>query len=216
MHTSISASEAIRFGWETFKKRPWFFIGAIVIVFLISSILSAVGETGAEEIGSGSIILILATLVINIFIEMGLIAFALKAHDDVGGAAFANLWHPASFLPYVGVKILTALAVLLGLVLLIVPGIIAALALMFATYLVIDRKLGVIEALKESARLTKGNRWNLLILMLALVGINILGALALLVGLLVSVPVSLLAIAHAYRTLSHLPHEERVAAPVSA
>jgi uncharacterized membrane protein len=197
---TIAVGEMLRFGWETFKKRPWFFIGTVVLVALVSSILSALAPDPVTN--AFDFVLALAIIVLNIFIEMGLVAFALKVHDGVDGATFKHLWHPQSFWKYVGVKILTGLIVVVGLVLLIVPGIIAAIALIFATYLVVDRNLGPIEAIKESARLTKGHRWQLFLLALAIIGINILGAIALLVGLVVTIPVSLLAVVHAYRKLA--------------
>jgi len=76
------------------------------------------------------------------------------------------------------------------------------MGLMFVPYLVIDRGLGPIESMKESWRVTKGNKWQLFLLFLALIGINLLGVAALVVGLLVSVPITMLAAAHAYRTLT--------------
>jgi len=197
---ALSVGESIQFGWETFKKRPWFFIGVVLAVVILSSILTSLAEENPRDLFA--ILVSLAVLVIHIFIEMGLVSFALKAHDGVEKATFHDLWHPHSFWKYVGVKILTGIIIVIGLILLIVPGVIAILTLLFATYLVIDRNLGPIEAMKESARMTKGHRWNLFLLILALLGINILGAIALLVGLLVSIPVSILAVAHAYRTLA--------------
>lgn len=195
MHTNI-VSPTIKAAWETFLKRPFFLVGAVLLVLIVSSIINALpGE-------DGSIVLVLAALVVNVLIELGLIAFILKAHDDITQVKLADLWHPKAFLPYLAVKIITTIAVLVGLVLLIVPGIILALMFIFATYLVVDTGRGPIEALKESMRITKGHKWGLFALMLALIGINILGMLALGVGLLISVPVSLLSIAHAYRTLS--------------
>lgn len=186
----------IKAAWETFIKRPFFLVGVTLLLFFVSSIINAIpGE-------NGPIILVLAALVVNVLIELGLIAFVLKAHDDVMSVRIADLWHPKAFLPYLAVKIMTTIAVLAGLVLLIVPGIIVALTLIFATYLVVDTGRGPIEALKESARITKGHKWALFMLMLALIGINILGVLALGVGLLISVPVSLLAVAHTYRSLA--------------
>jgi uncharacterized membrane protein len=100
---------------------------------------------------------------------------------------------------------LLGLAVGIGLVLLIVPGVIFGLMFMFSTFLVIDRELAPIEALKESNRITYGHKWRLLGFTLVLLLINVLGALALLVGLLVTVPVSSLTFTHAYRVLSGRP-----------
>ncbi len=196
---TVSVKDSLSFGWETFKKRPFLSVAVVAIVIIISGILSSLGGEGA---GTAAFLLAVAVFVINVLIEMGLISFALKAHDDITTASLQNLWHPQSLWQYLVVKILTGIIVIVGLVLLIVPGIIAALALIFATYLVIDRNLGPIEALKESMRLTKGHRWNLFLLALSLILLNVLGAIALLVGLLVTIPVSLFAVAHAYRTLA--------------
>lgn len=189
------------FGWETFKKRPWFFIGAVLIVVVLSALLSALTDDRPQ--GAMSILAALAALIINVFIEMGLVSFALKGEHDATKLTYMDLWHSNSFWYYVAAKILTGIIVVIGLVLLIVPGVIAALALIFATYLIIDRNMGPIEAMKESVRITKGHRWQLFLLALALLVLNILGALALMIGLLVTIPVSLFALAHVYRTLSH-------------
>jgi uncharacterized membrane protein len=193
---SIMVASTIKAAWEIFLKRPFFLVGAVLLVLILSSIVSALpGDNGA-------MVLVLAALVVNVLVELGLIAFILKAHDDVAKVKLADLWYPKAFLPYLAVKIMTTIAVLIGLVFLIVPGIVLALMFIFATYLVVDTGKGPIEALKESSRITKGHKWGLFVLMLALIGINILGLLALGVGLLISVPVSLLAIAHTYRLLS--------------
>jgi len=84
--------------------------------------------------------------------------------------------------------------------LLIVPGILFALMFMFTTFIVIDREFGPIDSMKESRRLTYGHKWKLLGLSLLLVLINLLGWAALFVGF-VTVPISSLALIHAYRVL---------------
>ena len=35
---ALPIGDCIKFGWETFKKRPWILIGAILLVYLICSI----------------------------------------------------------------------------------------------------------------------------------------------------------------------------------
>ena len=37
----FTAGEAIRFGWETFMRRPWFFVGATLIIMLVSGLIDA-------------------------------------------------------------------------------------------------------------------------------------------------------------------------------
>jgi len=146
-----------------------------------------------------------AGFVINIglgtLLSMGVTAFYLAAYDNPAAADLALLWHPQPFWKYLGVSVLLTLVVLLGLVLLIVPGIIFGLMYMFAPFIVIERGLGPLEAMGESNRITRGHKWPLFGLMLLLILVNVLGLLALGVGLLVSIPVSTLALVHAYRVL---------------
>lgn len=202
----FSTGSALRFGWETFKKRPWFFVGSTVVILLASVLINAF-TSGIDAVMSGSpdepsIIGTVINLALGTLISMGATAFYLAAHDNPDSVDLSSLWHPRPFWKYLGASILLALAIGIGFILLIVPGIIFALMFMFVTFIVIDRELGPIEAMKESHRITRGHKWNLLGFTLVLVLINLLGVLALLVGLLVSIPVSSLAFAHVYRLLA--------------
>ena len=201
----------IRFGWETFKKRPWFFVGMLVLIWIVSGVFSQMGSY-TDKVSAGSeLIFALAGVFVSIvgqmFVKMGTISFTLKAHDAPESAKLNDLWAPEMFWQYLGASLLVGLIVVVGIILLIVPGIIWALRYMFVPYLVIDRKLGVMAALRESSRITLGHKWQLLGLVVVLGLLNILGLLALVVGLLVTVPVTMLAVAHAYRTLEHSASE---------
>ncbi len=196
--------ESIRFGWETFKKRPWFFVAVTLLVMVagwcvgfIGGFIGALLGRNAFDTAVGSLISFAGQL----FIGMGTIAFYLKAHGSVDAAEVHDLWHPRPFWKYTGATFLNGLIVIVGLILLIVPGIIWALMFMFSQYFVIERKSAPLDALRESARITNGHKWRLLLFALAIAGLNILGMLFLFVGLLVSIPVTTLATVHAYRTL---------------
>jgi hypothetical protein len=64
-----------------------------------------------------------------------------------------------NFLPLIGVMILFALAVALGFVLLIVPGIMIACAWCVVAPAVVADRTGVFGAFGRAAELTRGNRW---------------------------------------------------------
>lgn len=83
----------------------------------------------------------------------------------------------------------------------IVPGIILGIKFWFFDYFIMDKKVGPIEALKRSAELTSGVKWKLFLFFLALTGINILGALLLLIGLFLTIPTTMMAAAFVYRKL---------------
>lgn len=65
----------------------------------------------------------------------------------------------------------------------------------------------IVESLRKSTVITRGVKWKLLGFMIVAILLNILGALLLLVGLLVTIPVTMLAMAHVYTKLkSHHHH----------
>ena len=207
----FSIGSAVRFGWETFKRRPWFFVGASVVIGLAYVVVGSVttgidvalwGSTDQLAVSLSSLIGSIVNLVLSTFIAMGVTAFYLAAHDNPDTVELSSLWHPHPFWKFLGASILFGLAIGVGVLLLIVPGIIFALMFLFTTFTVIDRELGPIEAMKESNRITRGYKWPLLGFVIVLWLINLLGVLALGVGLLVSMPVSWLAFTHAYRTLA--------------
>jgi uncharacterized membrane protein len=201
----FSAGAAIRYGWETFKRRPWFFAGTALLILVLSGLVdSLTGRvdalvTGSPEHPSGLGLVI--NLAFGTLLSMGATAFYIAAHDNPDRAEVSMLWHPRPFWKYLGLSILLAIVVGVGLALLIVPGIILLLMFMFSTFIVIERSLGPIDAMSESRRLTRGHKWQLLGFVGLLFLINLLGLLALIVGILVSIPVSALAFVHAYRAL---------------
>lgn len=101
-----------------------------------------------------------------------------------------------------------ALFVLAGLVMLVALGFAIYFAIRYSmARLAVLEGAGVMESLPKSTKLTHNIKWRLVLFMLAIAGLNILGFLALVVGLLVTVPVSVLAFAHVYLKLkSHHGH----------
>lgn len=97
-----------------------------------------------------------------------------------------------------GTAILFGLAVGLGLVLLIIPGIIIALMWWPTYFLVADKKAGVIESFSVAARITQNNWGTAILIVLLGMGINLLGLLAFCIGILFSMPLVWLLSAIAY------------------
>ena len=208
---TLSAGDCIRFAWETFKRRPWILIGGFLLAMIISGIPNMFG-TEPEFTPDGEIVpqipsaldvvVFIVSAVVAVLVWTGLITFFLRAHDNVEGVQLGDLWNPAPFWRFLGAHILTGIVVGLGFLAFVVPGVILALGLAFVPYMVVERGLGPIDAMKESWRVTKGYKGQVGLLVLALVGIIILGLLALGVGVFVAAPIAMLAMAHAYRVLA--------------
>ena len=91
----FSPVDAIRFGWETFKQRPWFFIGAIVIL-AVANIAIGIVSGAVDTLTGGSyeeptVLGSLVSYLLGVLISMGVTAFFLAAHDNPQGVQFAAL-----------------------------------------------------------------------------------------------------------------------------
>jgi uncharacterized membrane protein len=214
---TFTIGSSIRFGWETFKKRPIFFAAATIAVFAASWIISYVLGLLSQG-GAATLLATLANMIVSILISMGTAAFFLRAHDAPESVSFADYWHPRPFWKFVVGMLLTGLIVAVpafALLLLatfvnvnlVLVGLgVYALAILprvlFVQYLVIDTGAGPVDAVRKSFRMTRSAWLQLVGLFVVSILLNILGALALVVGLLVTTPVTTLALVHAYRTLS--------------
>lgn len=201
MNPALSVRECFKAGWRSFAARPWFFVGVTLLVAALQSAIGLLQENLGGVLGF-ALSLFLSTLLC-----VGILTLFLKAHEDPASAALSDLWNPGPFWRYLGLSILLALIVGLGLILLIIPGILFALMFFAAAYLVVDRGQNPIDALKESVRLTRGSRVKLFLLFLASAVISLIAALPFLLGLLVVAPVVAMAGVHAYRTLAHAAAE---------
>lgn len=105
------------------------------------------------------------------------------------------------FFKYSFATLLYGLIVFAGLLLFIIPGMVWAIRYMFFAYFIVDAGKGPWESLKSSAAITRNVKLDLFLLALALMGINVLGLLALGVGLFVTIPLSLVASAYVFRGL---------------
>ena len=198
---NFSKKEAIKSGWQTMKSNLGFFIGLLLLVWVISIGPGILTALVSGKIPLLSFILTIASWILQIIISMGLIKIALRFTNNEKGE-FADLFssYPL-FFKYLFGSILYGLIVFGGFILLIVPGIIWSIKYQFFAYFIIDKELGPIEALKKSGEITKGVKWNLFLFGLLLAGINLLGVLALLIGIFAAMPTTMVATAFVYRKL---------------
>lgn len=199
---TFSVGDAITYGWDQVKSRLKFFIVLVLIIGLASSIpniLTSAAESRNE--GTLSLILNIAGIILQLAIALGAIGIALHVYDRKK-TGYGDLFQQFKLIPqYIIASILYMLIVIGGLILFIIPGIIWSVKFQFFAYLMVDKGLGPIEALKESTRITDGVKWKLFFLKIVLSLINVAGLLCFVVGLLVTIPLGMMAEAYAYRKL---------------
>lgn len=84
-------------------------------------------------------------------------------------------------------NIVVGVIVGLGMVMLLVPGIIFACRLAFVPFLVVDREMDVMDALRVSWDMTRGHGWQIFFMGLLAIPVAIGGLLCLGVGIIISV-----------------------------
>lgn len=168
-----------------------FLIGLPNGVWTIVTELPEVEGIGALFFGVVALYVWVFTLAYTLFlqrpIEYGMAFAHLKAaRDDKLEVkhmfeVFQNYWNA------VLANILVGLIVIIGFIFLIVPGIFLACKLAFVPYIVVDRKLDVIEAIKESWNLTDGYALDVFAIALLAIPISIGGFLLFFVGIIISI-----------------------------
>lgn len=146
-------------------------------------------------------IILFASWVLATIVDMGLLRIGINIYDGQEVNLQTLFSEARIFFKFLATTIIYGLIVALGIILLIVPGIVFAVSLQFAPILVIDKGIGPIAAIKQSWKITKGVKLQLFIFNLILVGITIFGVIALLIGTLVTIPVTTIALVWVYREL---------------
>jgi uncharacterized membrane protein len=193
--TNFTYKELLTDSWVKLKEQFWFLFLACVLTLAISFIAGSIPLLG-QIIGLfvGIILTYIGLQVTNNHILR--FEDLVKPFND-----YKITWH------YFLATLLYLLIVLVGLILLILPGIYLAVRLQFYRFIVVENKeIKATDALRESMRITQGRFWKIIGYTIIIVLINLVGLFALGVGLLVTVPFSIIAMAYLYRKLHHSYH----------
>ena len=207
---NFDPGHALTTAWELFKPTAGILIAAYLIqlgfsfaISFASGISIAIAEQVIGNPNAPLVILIqLGTSLLNQLIQGWLtlgfmrISLAIARRQP---ATVGMLFSGAPYLlRYIGSSILFGIAVTIGLVLLIVPGVYLILTYWSYLYFIVDRDCGVMESFQLAGEYGSGNRMNFFVLALMSMGIMLLGLLACGVGILVAGPLVLLMISVAY------------------
>ncbi len=156
-------------------------------------------------------IIVFGLWIFSIVLGMGMINIALYFAQGEKPEIMALFEKSSLLIPYILASICYGLVTIGGYILLIIPGIIFTLKFQFYSYILIEEENdGIIDSLKQSSRLTDGAKGQLLVFGFILLLVNLLGLLCLGVGLLISIPTTMIAMAHVYYQLKEQSQEEMV------
>ena len=98
-------------------------------------------------------------------------------------------------------SLLIAFFTFLGTLALIIPGLVIAAMYKFTYLFIVDKRMGFWEAMKASHNIVRNDYFGFTMFLIAAFLVNVLGFLCLIVGLMVTVPLTFAAITVAYRDL---------------
>ena len=195
----FSIGEALSWGWKKFQEN----LGPILIAMVAIAVVNVIFSYAAKGF-LGTLFNLLGWFV-SVLISMGVIRIALKIADGETISTGDLFQRADQALVYIIASFIVGVMVVIGLVFLIVPGIYLAITFGFYAYNIVDKEHGIMQSIEQSAAITKAQKWDLFGLGVVLFFFNLAGAIALGIGLLITVPVSWLAMAYVYRKLNGEP-----------
>lgn len=164
-------------------------IGSTIVILLIQFILNFISRFAEDEIAL-FILLTLVSMVISAVMSIGMCRFSLNyAYEDKNPELKDIFSGFPVIIKAIGLSILLGIIVIVGTILLIVPGIILSFMFSQCYYILADdNSKSIIQCLKESAAMMKGYKFEYFVLGLSFLGWIILGMIPFGIGLLWIIP----------------------------
>lgn len=209
MEPKFMISEVFSTSWKYTKSQIWVLVGLFIGYFILSSIISMFGMP-AQGSTVGKIVVNLINAIISSVFMLGYIKNLFQTMDGEEPQFSAYGQQSRKIITYLVASIIMGIVVTIGIFLLIVPGIYLAIRLQFYSIYIVEEDCGIIESLQKSWNLTNGQVMPLFLLILAMIGIAIVGCILFFVGLFVAVPLIYMMQCYAFRKLNTISTEEEV------
>lgn len=239
MDKTLSVNEILKDAWELAKKNIWILLGFTVVQFVFIFIVTLLTGLIGGISGGGVLIQNIVLSLFDAFFTVAFYQVFFKLIDEDTDPEFPdfipNLVKAVNFLVVkliIGLIMVFLIAMISSVyfynkpdidtsnplswdmlpvfALIAIPMIFLTIRLCFVVCFIVDQESGSSESITQSWAITKGHFWLIALLFLVMLGLNILGAMAFLLGLLFTVPFSSLILIIAYRHLvnSYTDEEE--------
>lgn len=199
---TLDLAQLFKYSYETFKKYAGYIIGIMMTYYVLGIVPQVYFMLGAPETPTiSSQLLSLCLTFIQLYISLGFIKIMLLLIDGEF-TRVADLFNNAHlFISYFIASFLYGIAVLIGLFLLIVPGIFLSIRLQFYPYFIIEHGDTALTAMKKSYDLSENLTLELLLFGILVVILNALGMLLVGIGIVFTYPLTTMATAVIYKGL---------------
>lgn len=179
----FTISSALRFSWKATKKHLSFFIALFVIMLAIFAVETYVsGKMHLLGQGTKAYYLFLIcnyiffTLIVDRTVDLGVITASLDFSRE-RNTSFKKIISILYLLwRYALAYLIYTIMMFVGALFFIIPGAYLSLRYGFMPYLIIDQRLSVIEAFRQSSYIRRGYMWQIFWWEMILIIMNILAA----------------------------------------
>ena len=182
------------------------YFAAVFVYAVISIVITLIQEAAAGSVGDvvASVVEILITFVLfPLGVGLGLLGIRRAAGKET---PVSTLWEPYSHaIPLIVMFLLMAVLVVAGFFLLVLPGIYLSIAYSFAPYLIVEKNMGVWEALETSRKAITQYWWRYFGLMLVAMVLIVIGSIPLLIGLFWVLPIVAIATGEVFAKTFEIP-----------
>lgn len=199
---NFTVKEIIKYSRASSKKNMskyliWF--GLYIILQIISSIFGYAEEASKAHARNAVVSLVVYLVMLWLLLwyknlSLNIVNWVKTKISDI----FVSF---PKILKFIGAYILMSFIIVIGFILLIIPWIIFSLRLSMIPYLIIDKNVGPIQAIKMSWKMTKWFMGDIIVLNLLCGLINILWILVIFVWLLRTLPLFMIANAYLYKKI---------------
>ena len=209
MEPKFMISEVFGTSWKHTKSQIWVLVGLFIGFSILSMIVTLFGMPAQGSI-VGRVIVQIVSLLISCIFMLGYVKNIFQALDGEEPQFSAYGQQSRKIITYLIANILFSIAVCIGMVLLIIPGIYLYLRLQFFTAFIVEEDCGIIESLQKSWNMTQGQTLPLFLLLLTMIGTAIVGCILFFVGFFVAVPLIYMMQCYTFRKLNTISTKEEV------
>ena len=214
-NTDWSIGEVLKTASEKQVGFKFNYFIALIIYGAVSIAITLVQEATVGTTGdlAASLVEIIVTLILfPLGLGLGLLGIRRAAGKET---PVSTLWEPYSHaLPLIVMFVLMAILIVAGFFLLVLPGIYLSIAYSFSPYLIVEKNMGVWEALETSRKAITEYWWRYFGLMLVALLLVIIGSIPLLIGLLWVLPIIAIATGEVFAKTFGSPETEALTSDI--
>ena len=196
-------SDVLRVAWKGLISQIWLLAGLLIGYVIVSlSLILFIPFPEQGTISVAGMVIALLCLVVSLLFSLGYTKNMFQALDGEEPQFSAYGQQSRKIITLLIAGLIYTVVVIVGLSLLVFPGIYLAIRLQFFCVSIVDEDTGIVTSLKRSWEITKGQAMPLFFLLLAAIILTVFGLAFFAIGTFVTFPLVGLMYCYVFRKLT--------------